>query len=242
VIPQPSLRLAALELRRSWRRLAAAGAGIALAVASLVFLLALGLGLRATVLGELFPLDRLEVAREASGLDLFGVRLPLGGDTLDPAAIERLQQIPGVRRVYPKMKLTVPAVASGGGFLPARPCRPSWWSASIPSGGRRSARRFGRHPRNRACRDRDTARTYCSFLLPSGPAAAAYLYSGLASITCSSSARLAAAPPPAARPDRVVGVTADLTVGASMLRSTPARRRAGAGASGRLSIVRFPSA
>ncbi|HOC43529.1 MAG TPA: ABC transporter permease [Thermoanaerobaculales bacterium] len=114
---RPSLRLALLELRRGWRRLAAAGIGIALAVASLVFLLALGLGLRATLLGEVLPLDRLEVAREATSLDLFGVRLPLGGDTLDSAAIERLQQIPGVRRVFPKMKLTVPAVASAGGWL-----------------------------------------------------------------------------------------------------------------------------
>jgi hypothetical protein len=111
------MRLARIELRRGWRRLAAAGLGIALAVASLVFLFAFGLGLRSTLLGEVFPLDRLEVAREAKSLDLFAVRVPFGGDTLDAAAIEELQRIRGVRRVYPKMKLTVPAVASAGGWL-----------------------------------------------------------------------------------------------------------------------------
>ncbi len=37
--------------------------------------------------------------------------------TLDSAAIEELREIAGVRRVFPKMKLTVPAVASGGGWL-----------------------------------------------------------------------------------------------------------------------------
>jgi hypothetical protein len=115
--PSATIRLAAVDLRRHWRRLGGAAAGVAIAMASLVFLLALGLGLRSTVLDKIFPLDRLEVAAEGRSLDLFAVRLPLGGDTLDSKTVAELMSIPGVRRVYPKMKLTVPAVASGGGWL-----------------------------------------------------------------------------------------------------------------------------
>jgi hypothetical protein len=112
-----AIRLARVDVRRSWRRLAGAAGAIALAVAALVFLLALGLGVRRTLLGDVFPLDRLEVAAEGRSLDLFAVRLPLGGDTLSPDIVDRLEELPGVRRVYPKMKLVVPAVVSGGGWL-----------------------------------------------------------------------------------------------------------------------------
>jgi len=94
-----------------------AGLGIALAVAALVFLLALALGLRSTLLDEVLPLDRLEVAAKAKTLNLMVVRLGLGSDTIDENTISELADIPGVRRVYPKMKLTVPAVASGGTSL-----------------------------------------------------------------------------------------------------------------------------
>lgn len=229
----PSLRLAALELRRSWRRLATAGAGITLAVASLVFLFALGLGLRATLLGELFPLDRLEVAREAGGLDLFGVRLPLGGDTLDPAAIERLRQIPGVRRVHPKMKLTVPAVASGGGFLLGSALQTELVVDGIDpelvADEVGPAFRTPPPPTTAPCtRDRDCgADAYCSFA-DAGPGAGscrpyvpALVSHHLLELYNGSLRR--AYHLPQLDPHRVIGVTAELTVGASMLRVDPRR-------------------
>lgn len=229
--PRPSLRLASLELRRSWRRLAAAGAGIALAVASLVFLFALGLGLRATVLGELFPLDRLEVAREASGFDLFGVRLPLGGDTLDPTAIARLQQIPGVRRVHPKMKLTVPAVASGGGFLLGSALQTELVVDGIDpelvADEVGPAFRTPPPPTTAPCtRDRDCgADAYCSFAVAgAGPGSCRAYIPALAShhlLELYNGSLRRAYHLPQLDPDRVVGVTADLTVGASMLRADP---------------------
>lgn len=231
--PRPSLRLAALELRRSWRRLAAAGAGIALAVASLIFLFALGLGLRATVLGELFPLDRLEVAREASGLDLFGVRLPLGGDSLDPATIERLQQISGVRRVHPKMKLTVPAVASGGGFLLGSALQTELVVDGIDpelvGDEVGPAFRTPPSPSTAPCaRDRDCgADAYCSFAdAGSGPGSCRAYIPVLAShhlLELYNGSLRRAYHLPQLDPDRVIGVTADLTVGASMLRADPRR-------------------
>ena len=75
------LRLLSLDLRRSWRRLAVAGGWVARGVATLVFLLSLALGLRATLLDDVLPLDRLEVAAEAANLDLLGLRFGIGSDT-----------------------------------------------------------------------------------------------------------------------------------------------------------------
>jgi ABC-type lipoprotein release transport system permease subunit len=117
VKPVKLLRLLVLDLRRSGLRLAASGCGVAVAVATLVFLTSLLLGLRSTLLNDVLPLNRLEVAAEGRSLGLLGVRFDLGGDTLDEETVARLAGLPGVVRVFPKMKLTVPAVASGGGSI-----------------------------------------------------------------------------------------------------------------------------
>jgi len=111
------IQLVGLDFRRSWKRLAVAGTGITLAVAALVFLMSLALGLRTTLLEDVLPLDRLEVAAKSKNLNLMIVRLGLGPDTISEETVEELSAIPGVRAVYPKMKLTVPAVASGGTSL-----------------------------------------------------------------------------------------------------------------------------
>jgi len=86
-------------------------------MAMLVFFLGLALGVRSVVLGEVFPVDRFEVEPKARDLNLLAIRLQLGDDTLDVDLLERLAAIPGVAAVYPKMKLTMPAVASGGETL-----------------------------------------------------------------------------------------------------------------------------
>jgi hypothetical protein len=94
-----------------------AGFGVAGAVGALVFLIGLAVAVRSTLVDEVFPLDRLEVSAKAKSLDLSVLRLGFGSDTLNDAAMDELAAIPGVRRVFPKMKLTVPAVASGGSAL-----------------------------------------------------------------------------------------------------------------------------
>ena len=230
---RPALRLALLELRRSRRRLAAAGIGIALAVASLVFMFSLGLGLRSTLLGEVFPLDRLEVAKEGTSLGVFGLRLPLGADTLDQAAIERLQQIPGVRRVYPKMKLTVPAVASGGGFMFGSALQTELVVDGIDPdlvadevGG---AFRLPAAPLPAACvRDRDCGvDAYCAVDVPGSAAGRCRAYlPALAShhlLELYNGSLRRAYHLPQLDPERVIGASVDLTVGASMLRVDPRR-------------------
>ena len=230
---RPALRLLRLELRRGWRRLATAGVGIALAVASLVFLFALGFGLRATLLGDVFPLDRLEVAKEASSLDLFGVRLPLGGDTLDPAMIEQLRQIPGVRRVYPKMKLTVPAVASAGGWLLGSALQTELVVDGIDpelvADEVGSAFRVATSGLPATCdSDRDCGNDAWCAPAPGGigvgscrPYVPALVSHHLLELYNGSLRR--AYHLPQLNPDKVIGATAELTVGASMVRADAGR-------------------
>lgn len=110
-------RLVRLELRRHLGRLVAAGFGISIAIAALSLFLALGLGVRAVLLGDVFPVDRLEVAPIDRNLDLLALRLQLGSDTLNTEQLEMISDQPGVAAVYPKMKLTVPTLASGGSSL-----------------------------------------------------------------------------------------------------------------------------
>jgi hypothetical protein len=105
------------DLRRHWRHLGAGGLGIAVSIAALVFFLALGLGIRVVLLEEVFPLDRIEVQRRSTDLNLLALKIELGSDTLDDEAIVRLESLDGVVAVYPKMRLLVPAVASGGESL-----------------------------------------------------------------------------------------------------------------------------
>jgi hypothetical protein len=97
--------------------LAAGGLGITASITALVFFLALGVGVRNVLLGEVFSLDRFEVRRESTDLNLLAIKLELGKDTLDAGTIAGLETIDGVAAVYPKMRLLAPALASGGESL-----------------------------------------------------------------------------------------------------------------------------
>ena len=111
------LRAVTADLRRHWRHFAAASVGIVLGVAALAFFLALGLKVRELLLVQIFPADHLEVAPRSADIDLFALRLDLGRDALDAALLTDLAAIEGVEAVYPKMRLTVPALASGGNSI-----------------------------------------------------------------------------------------------------------------------------
>jgi len=111
-------RVIAGDLRRNLRHLALASAGIVLGIGTFVFLLSLGEGVREVMLGEVFPIDRIEVAPNRMKIDLWALRLGVGAETLDEGELERLAAVPGVAAVYPKMELLVPAVMTAGkGFL-----------------------------------------------------------------------------------------------------------------------------
>ncbi len=91
--------------------------GIAAGTAALVFFLALGLGVRAVLLGEVFPLDQVELEPpKAEDPGLLG--LLLGGDGPPPGISEgdvaKLAAAPGAAAVYPKLGFAFPASARGG--------------------------------------------------------------------------------------------------------------------------------
>jgi len=110
-------RAVTADLRRHWRFFAAAAFGIVLGVAALAFFLALGIQVRQVLLDHVFPSDRIEIAPRGADIDLFALRLDLGRDALTESDMQDLAEIDGVSMVYPKMRLTVPALASGGESL-----------------------------------------------------------------------------------------------------------------------------
>jgi len=121
VTPARLARLVLEDLRRNRTHLGLASIGIVVGIAAFTFFLALGAGVKRVVLGEIFPIDKLEVVPKTLDVDLGPLKMGLGADDLDQAAVERLRAIPGVRGAYPKMKLTVPAIATGGEKLLGRP-------------------------------------------------------------------------------------------------------------------------
>ncbi|MBL9025130.1 MAG: ABC transporter permease [Myxococcales bacterium] len=104
------------ELFRTRGALATSGFGIAAGTAALVFFLALGLGVRAVLLGDVFPVDQVEL-EPPKGDDpgLLGLVLGAGAAPgIDPDAVATLKSTPGVIGVYPKLRFAFPASARGG--------------------------------------------------------------------------------------------------------------------------------
>jgi putative ABC transport system permease protein len=105
------------NLRRNLRHNLLSAIGVVVGVASLVFFLALDAGVRKVVLGQIFPVDRLEAV--APRATLFG-----GAKRIDQALVQKLREpgagAPSPAAVYPKMKLAVPARGWGGKRLMGR--------------------------------------------------------------------------------------------------------------------------
>src|SRR5512143_1655882 len=96
-------RLVLQNLRRNLRHNILSAIGVVVGIAAFTFFLALDGGVRRVVLGEIFPVDRLEVIPPKS--TLFG-----SARALNDAVVERLRNPPpevGARpaAVYAKMKL-----------------------------------------------------------------------------------------------------------------------------------------
>ena len=107
-------RIVGANLRSNAVHFLLASIGVIVGIAAFAFFLALGAGVRSIVLGKIFPLDQLEVVAKTLSLDLGPLSLGMASDVLDDATADKLRAIPGVRGVYPKMKLTVPAIGLGG--------------------------------------------------------------------------------------------------------------------------------
>src|SRR5262245_21781931 len=103
------------DLARARGPLATAGFGVAAGIAALVFFVALGLGARAVLLGDVFPIDQVELEptqRSAGLLSLLtGEHEP---PAIDQRVVDELSRINGVREVYPKLRFRFPSMARGG--------------------------------------------------------------------------------------------------------------------------------
>lgn len=116
------MRLASLwtlirrDVRRTRGALATSGFGIAAGTAALVFFVALGLGVRAVLLGEVFPIDQIELEPpKAQDPGLLGLLVGAGeAPGIEADKVQRLAALPGVRGVFPKLKLAFPTSANGG--------------------------------------------------------------------------------------------------------------------------------
>ncbi|HZO15405.1 MAG TPA: ABC transporter permease [Polyangiaceae bacterium] len=107
-------QLIRVDLVRARGALVTSGFGIAAGTAALTFFLALGLGVRAVLLGEVFPIDQIELEppkSEGGGIGglLFGAEAP--GITEDQVAALRANE--HVAAVYPKLRMSFPASAGG---------------------------------------------------------------------------------------------------------------------------------
>ncbi len=105
------------DLVRVRGALVTSGFGIAAGTAALVFFLALGLGVRAVLLGEVFPIDQIELEPpKAEDPGLIGGLLGVGAEPpgIDEPSAAKLRASPYVEAVYPKLRFSFPATARGG--------------------------------------------------------------------------------------------------------------------------------
>ncbi|MEM6790547.1 MAG: ABC transporter permease [Bacteroidota bacterium] len=117
-------KLVVRDLVRVRGALVTSGFGIMAGTAALVFFLALGLGVRDVLLGEVFPIDQVEL--EPPKGSSFGqiASFAFGGKAkaprIEPADIAALEASPDVAAVYPKLQFSFPASARGGKELLGR--------------------------------------------------------------------------------------------------------------------------
>lgn len=108
-------RMVKSELVRTRGPLVTAGFGILVGVAALVFFLALGLGARRVLLGDVFPIDQVELEPKKTSAGLLSL---LGGSHepagIDAASVEKLRTERGVKEVFPKLRFRFPSMARGG--------------------------------------------------------------------------------------------------------------------------------
>ncbi len=111
-------RLVRLSLTRDRRGALSSIFGVTIGIAALVFFVALGLGVGRVVREKVFPLEAQLIEVVPSQLNLAAI---LGAGQIDQAAVDRLAALPGVKHVYRKMNVRVPAVSRyDGDFFGSR--------------------------------------------------------------------------------------------------------------------------
>lgn len=95
-------RIVRQNLYRNAKHFSLSALGIVIGIAAFVFFLGLSGGVRKVILGDIFPLRRVEVI--APKTTLTGI-VP----TLDDAVVDKIRARPEVERALPKMKMAFPA-------------------------------------------------------------------------------------------------------------------------------------
>lgn len=102
------------SLRRHRQHFILASIGIITGITAFTFFLALSSGARQVILGEIFPVQTLEVEPKTLGLSLGPLQFGFGPDSLTQATVEKIEHIAHVAHVYPKMKMRAPMIGKGG--------------------------------------------------------------------------------------------------------------------------------
>lgn len=119
--PAKLLRLVGQNLRRNKKNFIFSSFGILVGISTFTFFMGLGEGIRTVVMDKVFVYNQLEVIPRSYDVGAFKTDGGLfGGSRLTDASVDELRTVPGVRGVYPKMKLTFPARAWGGQELMGR--------------------------------------------------------------------------------------------------------------------------
>ena len=136
--------LVARDLRRSLRTFSVAALGIVVGVAVLTFFLGLAEGMRAVVLGRIFPIDQVEVVAPESGVGSVLSLLGGGPSGVSDDQAASLRRVEGVRAVLPRMRFAFPSSGRGGralfgrdvgaGEIPADGVDPSLVLRDLPQG------------------------------------------------------------------------------------------------------------
>ena len=104
---RPSLwRIVRQNLRRNLKLFLLSGLGIVIGISAFVFFLGLSGGVRKVVLGDIFPINRIEVI--APKTTLTGIPAPV-----DDALVAKIRARPEVAGAFPRMRLTFPAEGRG---------------------------------------------------------------------------------------------------------------------------------
>ena len=108
----PLVRLVRQNLRRNLRHNVLSSIGIVVGIGAFTFFLALDNGVRRVVLGEIFPVDRIEVVPPKS--TLFGSARAITDEVVARLREPPPEVAPRPKAVFPKMKLAFPARGWGG--------------------------------------------------------------------------------------------------------------------------------
>ncbi|MBI4509668.1 MAG: ABC transporter permease [Deltaproteobacteria bacterium] len=103
---RPLTHIVRQNFRRNLRHFLLSALGIVLGISAFVFFLGLSGGVRRVVLGDIFPIRRVEVI--APKTTLTGAKIPLG----EPL-VARIVARPEVAQAFPKMKMAFPAMGWG---------------------------------------------------------------------------------------------------------------------------------